>query len=395
MASTTTSHSSATHDAASSDEGSTIDSSSGYCASTGIYYSRRPPVELPSDPFLTLPTFILHRPSFDPSAIAFIDCKTGASLSYSLLRDRVYAVAESLSRGFGLSPGTVVLVLSPNSIDFGVLILAILAAGGIITTTNPLNHPSEIAKQATDSQAQLIAAVPSLLHKLISLPTHNLPLILLRETPITHPSSSSSSSAPEMSFARTISFSDLILTRRDHTSTRSHFSFHRGRQDDTAALLYSSGTTGTSKGVILTHRNFIAQINLLLREQPAEGSLPWNCRTYMCLIPMFHVYGMAFFGCGLMARGATTVLQKKFDFLETLEAIQKYKVTHLPVVPPVLIGMAKLPVVKKFDLSSLVEVGSGAAPLSKEVIQAFHGRFQNVRIAQVIIIRKDHPNLSL
>ena len=197
-----------------------------------------------------------------------------------------------------------------------------------------------------------------------------------------------------MSFARTISFADLILTRRDHISNRSRFSFHRGRQDDTAALLYSSGTTGTSKGVILTHRNFIARISLLFSDQTPEGSLPWNRRTYMCLIPMFHVYGMAFFGCGLMARGATTILQQKFDFVETLEAIQKYKVTHLPVVPPVLIGMAKHPIVKKFDFSSLVEVGSGAAPLSKEAIQAFHGRFQNVSITQVII-RKDHLNLSL
>lgn len=358
-----------------------IDPKSGFCSATGTYTSKREPAHLPSDPFLTLPSLLLHRHTFNPSAIAFIDSSTGASLSYGDLKRQVFCLAAGLT-SFGVQPGDVVLILSPNSMSFGVTLLAIMACGAIVTTTNPLNTSSEIATQASDSKAKFVASLPSLLPKL-----PKLPLILLKDfgksdlvslpldgkQNLELDSSTITLAITRLGFPRVTTFSELLLSKPQTAS------LYRGRQDDVAALLYSSGTTGASKGVILTHRNFIAQIFILMQ---VEDGLPWTERVYLCLIPMFHVYGMAFFGCGLLAKGSTVVLQQKFDFVETLQAIEKFRVTHMPVVPPILIALAKSPAVQKFNLSSLRNVGSGAGPLSKEVLDAFIARFPDVVIPQ-------------
>ncbi|KAH7297657.1 hypothetical protein KP509_25G005600 [Ceratopteris richardii] len=363
-----------------------IDQRSGFCEATGIYYSKREHVKLPADPSLTLPNFIFHHHSVDPTATAYIDAATGASLSYGQLKTQVFSFAAGLS-SFGVQPGDVVLILSPNSIVFGVSLLAIMACGAIATTTNPLNTPLEIAKQASDSQAKFIVSLPSLIPKLPKL----LPLILLKDfdkNDLEHLGIANASLErnseldrhtlasflAKRGFPRFAIFSELLQSERSSVS-----SDHYGRQDDTAALLYSSGTTGTSKGVILTHGNFIAQVRILTR---VEEIIPWALRVYMCIIPMFHVYGMAFFAFALLAKGSTVVLQQKFDLVETLRAIEKYRITHAPVVPPVLVALAKSPMVQKFDLSSLVSVGSGAAPLSKEVMDAFTKRFPHVYVSQ-------------
>ncbi|MCO5573088.1 hypothetical protein L7F22_026853 [Adiantum nelumboides] len=328
-----------------------VDPGSGFCSSSGVYYSKREPVNLPSDPALTLPRFIFQRPDFDSSAIAYIDAETGQSISYGELRKQVQDVSAGLFK-FGVKSGDVVLILCPNCIAFGIVLLAVMSIGAIVTTTNPLNNPIEISKQAADSQAGFVASLPSLLDKVVGL---KLPLILMQDVDANHLKILTGQ-------FRCIFLSELLASNKEIATP------HVGRQDDTAALLYSSGTTGVSKAVIITHRNFIAQV-FLLHFSP-EG-LPWSARIYLCLIPMFHVYGMAYFATGLLVKGSTVVLQQKFDFVKTLEAIQKYQVTHMPAVPPVIIALAKLSIVDKFDLSSLAAIGSGAAPLSREVINSF------------------------
>lgn len=148
-------------------------------------------------------------------------------------------------------------------------------------------------------------------------------------------------------------------------------------QTDTAALLYSSGTTGLSKGVILSHRNFIAasmQINFDA-DLHNETDL-----TFLCIIPMFHVYGLSVIVFGQLLRGNTLVTMPKFDFVQMLHAIQTYRITNLPIVPPIMIALAKQDVVKKFDLSSVIEVVSGAAPVGKDTLEEV---YQRVRVPDV------------
>uniref|UniRef100_A0A7N2MDL3 Uncharacterized protein n=1 Tax=Quercus lobata TaxID=97700 RepID=A0A7N2MDL3_QUELO len=155
----------------------------------------------------------------------------------------------------------------------------------------------------------------------------------------------------------------------------------RSLASDTAAILYSSGTTGTSKGVILTHANFIAVMTLLRWSVDVTSA---QNDVFLCFIPTFPIYGLAFFALGLFCSGTTTVLMQKFEFQAMLHAIKAHKVSNIPAVPPVILGLVKYTSKAGFksELSSLRRVGSGAAPLSKELGDGFRERFPWVEIRQ-------------
>jgi acyl-CoA synthetase (AMP-forming)/AMP-acid ligase II len=150
--------------------------------------------------------------------------------------------------------------------------------------------------------------------------------------------------------------------------------------DDTALLMFSSGTAGLSKCVALSHRNLIAHA-IFFRSR--ETGIPWSARVYMCILPMFHVYGLCTFCSAILATGCPTVILPKFEMQEMLSAIEKYKVTHLPLVPPVMRALARSSLVNMYDLSSLHHVSVGAAPVSKELITEFRLRFPNVHVMPV------------
>lgn len=152
-------------------------------------------------------------------------------------------------------------------------------------------------------------------------------------------------------------------------------------QSDTAAILYSSGTTGRVKGVELTHRNLITVIANLYhnkRESPDEEELSVALFT----LPLFHVFGFFMLIRGF-ALGESLVLMERFDFVKMLEAVEKYKVTYMPVSPPIVVALAKSDLVAKYDLSSLKLLGSGGAALGKETSERFMARFPTVEISQV------------
>ena len=152
------------------------------------------------------------------------------------------------------------------------------------------------------------------------------------------------------------------------------------KQSDTAALLYSSGTTGVSKGVILTHKNFIAAALMINMDDDLAGELN---NVFICVLPMFHVFGLAVITYAQLRRGSTVVSMRRFELEGFLKVIEKYRVTNLWVVPPMILALAKQSVVVKYDVSSLKSIGSGAAPLGKELMEECARRLPHVIIYQV------------
>ncbi|XP_022137309.1 4-coumarate--CoA ligase-like 9 [Momordica charantia] len=153
-------------------------------------------------------------------------------------------------------------------------------------------------------------------------------------------------------------------------------------QSDSATILYSSGTTGRVKGVILTHRNLIV-VNSAprgLHPMVDQGEMEPHPAS-LCLLPLFHVYGFVML-IRAIARGETLVLMHRFHFEEMLRAVEKYKVMYIPVSPPLVVALAKSELAAKYDLSSLQILGCGGAPLAKEIIDKFHEKFPNVEIVQ-------------
>jgi acyl-CoA synthetase (AMP-forming)/AMP-acid ligase II len=133
-------------------------------------------------------------------------------------------------------------------------------------------------------------------------------------------------------------------------------------REDLVALPYSSGTTGICKGVMLTHSNLVANL-----AQLKGGGHDWNEDTLVCVLPLFHIYGLvAVMSHGLWC-GSTVVTLPRFDFEQVLRTIQEHKVTVAHVVPPIALALVKSPAVAAYDLSSLRMIFSGAAPLGAEL----------------------------
>jgi acyl-CoA synthetase (AMP-forming)/AMP-acid ligase II len=135
--------------------------------------------------------------------------------------------------------------------------------------------------------------------------------------------------------------------------------------EDLAVLPYSSGTTGLPKGVMLTHRNLVANI---LQTQAAVKLD--DDEVVIAVLPFFHIYGMQVLMNGVLQNGATLVTMPRFDLEQFLSLVQEHRVTRAYIVPPIVLALAKHPMVDDYDLSSLKEVVSGAAPLGAELAQA-------------------------
>jgi 4-coumarate--CoA ligase len=134
-------------------------------------------------------------------------------------------------------------------------------------------------------------------------------------------------------------------------------------------MSYSSGTTGLPKGVLLSHRNLVAnvlQTEATLRLGPGDVTLAF--------LPYFHVYGMTVLMNLYLAMGGLQVTLPRFEMEAALRLIQEHRVRQLYVAPPVVLGLAKHPLVDEFDLSSLEFVNSGAAPLGAELAEACAAR---------------------
>jgi len=302
-----------------------IDPKSGFCSSNSIFYSKRKPLPLPPNHSLDATTFISSRAHH--GHIAFIDASTGHQFTYQQLWRAVGSVTSSLSN-MGIRKGDVILLLSPNSIYFPVVCLSVMSLGAIITTTNPLNTSREIAKQISDSKPVLAFTTPQLLSK-ITQASPSLPIILMDDN--------NSSTLDEM-----------MNKEPDELSRVTE----RINQDDTATLLYSSGTTGPSKGVVSSHKNLIAMVQVVMARFGKEQE---TRETFICTVPMFHIYGLAVFAMGLLAMGSTIVVLSKFEMHDMLSSIQKFRATFLPLVPPILVAMLNNAdaIQRKYDLSSL------------------------------------------
>ncbi|KAL0357792.1 UNVERIFIED_CONTAM: 4-coumarate--CoA ligase-like 9 [Sesamum calycinum] len=148
-------------------------------------------------------------------------------------------------------------------------------------------------------------------------------------------------------------------------------------QNDTAAILYSSGTTGRVKGVELTHRNFVAAIAGVHAVREARPSPA----VTLCVVPFFHVYGFVL--CiREVALGGSLVVAAGKSLDSILGAVEESKVTHLAVAPPSVVGMVKSAAAEKYDLRSLEAVLCGGAPVANSVIERFKQRFPNISLLQ-------------
>ncbi|CAN7034926.1 unnamed protein product [Brassica rapa subsp. trilocularis] len=342
-----------------------IDRKSGFCESNSIFYSKRDPMVLPPpNQHLDVTTFISSQPHRGKTA--FVDAVTGRRLSFSELWLGVKRVAACLY-SLGVCKGDVVIILSPNSILYPVVSLAMMSLGAVITTANPISTSGEIGNQLHDSLPVLAFTTCQLVSKLAvasaAASASKLPVVLMDEN-----------NGVEAHEGVKIVGSLETMMESEQSESRAK---QRVNQDDTAALLYSSGTTGKSKGVMITHRNLIALVQTYRLRFGLEQ------RT-VCTIPMCHVFSFGGFATSLIALGWTTMVLPKFEMSKLLSAVETHRPTHLTLVPPMVVAMVNgaKEINSKYDVSSLHTVVAGGAPLSREVIEKFVKSYPNVKVLQ-------------
>uniref|UniRef100_I1P7N6 4-coumarate--CoA ligase n=1 Tax=Oryza glaberrima TaxID=4538 RepID=I1P7N6_ORYGL len=332
----------------------------------GVYRSLRPPAPVASDPGLSLTDLLLRRADACPSALALADAAAGGrALTFAELRSAVLSTAVALSSRAGVRPGDAVLLLAPNCVLYPVCFFAVTALGARLHHRQPGLHPAGDRQAGLRTRAaKLVITISALVPKIAGL---RLPVILLDDDA----NAAAASLPPD---ATVTLYTNLVAGVKEADYRRPPI-----KQSDTAALLYSSGTTGDSKGVILTHRNFIAAARMVTSDQDERREGP---NVFLCFLPMFHIFGLSVITYAQLHRGNAIIAMSRFDINSLVEAVQRHRVTHLFCVPPVIIALAKHGKAGKYDLSSLKFIGSGAAPLGKDVMEVVAKKFPDSEIVQ-------------
>ncbi|MCL4295206.1 MAG: AMP-binding protein [Anaerolineae bacterium] len=308
-----------------------------------IFKSIYPGVIIPE---VSLPEFVLHRAQELGDKPALIDGPSGRTLTYGQLAGAVSKAAAGLAaRGF--KKGEVFAIYSPNLPEYAVAFLAVAALGGINTTINPLYTAGELANQLNDCQAKFLLTIPPFMDKALEA-------------------------------AKEANIQEIFVFGEAEGATPFAALLQSGGQTpqveidprrDLIVLPYSSGTTGLPKGVMLTHYNLVANI-CQFKDIETYG----EADTLIGVLPFFHIYGMTVIMGAALHKGATVVTIPRFDLEQFLQIMQNYNVTWAYLVPPIVLALAKHPLVDKYDLSRLKSILSGAAPLGKDVTQACAAR---------------------
>ncbi|KAF2306715.1 hypothetical protein GH714_020775 [Hevea brasiliensis] len=341
---------------------------------THIFRSKLP--DIPISSLLSLHAYCFENLFSFADRPCLISGSTGKIYSFA----ETHLIAQKTAAGLsnlGIKKGDVIMILLQNCPEFVFSFMGASMLGAVTTTANPFYTPNEIFKQFTSSRAKLIITQSQYVDK-------------LRDSHENHPK---------------LGQDFTVITIDDPPENCLHFSVLSSASeseipdvtihpDDPVALPFSSGTTGLPKGVVLTHKSLITSVaqqvdgenpNLYLKEED----------VVLCVLPLFHIYSLnSVLLCSLRA-GAAVLLMQKFEIGALLELIQRHKVSVAAVVPPLVLALAKNPMVAGFDLSSIRVVLSGAAPLGKDLEDALRSRVPQAILGQGYGMTEAGPVLSM
>lgn len=327
--------------------------------------SKYPQVPIPAT---DLWNFLFERKDkpYPDDKVIYFDPYTKRSYTYAQVKNTAIEFGKGLKALWDWQKGDVLALYTPNCIDTPAVTWGVHWAGGILSPANPAYTVDELAFQLKDSGAKAVVT--------------QLPYIkAAREA-------AQKVGIPE---DRVI----LIGDQRDASFNAKHFTSIRNTsgsaryrrtkidpENDLAFLVYSSGTTGHPKGVMLTHKNIVANTMMIKAGEAGrlsyQGGPTGEGDKLLAFLPFFHIYGLTCLIHQSLYSGLQLVVMPKFDLEDFCKFIQEFKITFAYVVPPVVLLLSKHPVVSKYDLSTIRMMNSGAAPLTKELVEAVHNRLK-------------------
>ena len=302
-------------------------------------------------PDIAIPDLSLFDMVFDGAearghAPAMADGLTGRIITYAELLDQIRRAAAGLAAR-GIGKGDIVSFWAPNLPEWPVAFFAAIRVGATVHTSNPVSTPEEVAYQLSDAGSRVLITVNALSEKAreaIAECGRTIDIVTLDDSPFP-------------TLASLMIDAPLPVVDINPAS-------------DVAALPYSSGTTGLLKGVMLTHRNIVAQLAQLNAAETVH--MP----AILGVLPFFHIYGMVVIMMLGLMRGATIVTLQKFEFEPFLRVLQDWPITMAHIVPPMAVALAKHPLVDRYRFPRLQWLFSGAAPLGPELTSAVEARLK-------------------
>lgn len=396
-----------------------------------VFSSPLPPLPPPPLTPASLPATVLSPGPHDTPATAdtpaLIDASTGRTLTYAALRGRVAAAAAAATAELGLAKGDVVLLMGPNDVDWVVAAHAVVAAGGVVSPAGARGTVGEVERQLSAGGAVAVLVGVDCLPVVRA-------VVAQRAAQRRQEAGGDGHAAAAAVVAPRVGGGALVVVVLDGNegdgawrATPGHEGFHSfsdlvdagtaavaagaaggsavgapadalspvpiDAAADVAALPFSSGTTGMSKGVVLTHANLIANVRQLDAhaqaaaaaatdgedgdrdgDGAATAAAPSPRDTVLAVLPLSHIYGFSLFCCHCLHVRSTVVLLRAFALPDFLSAIATYQVSLVYVVPPLVAALAAHPLVASFNLSSLRRMVCGAAPLPDPIARAATAR---------------------
>lgn len=310
----------------------------------------------------------------DNSIVIYRAVDSSRHYTFKAVKDNATAFGEGLCNLWDWQRGDVLNIYAPNDVDIGPVVFGALFAGGIVSPANPAYSPDELAFQLSNAGAKAIVTTKAFLPNAVK--------------------AAAKSGVPE---DRII----LLGSERDDGHRFKHWSnirktsgalrYRRRKANpdkDLAFLVYSSGTTGLPKGVMLSHRNIIADLCLI--KGSVGGYYASQSDKILGVLPFFHIYGLTGLVNQPLHRGIELVVMPAFDLKTFLQTIQEHKITFIYVAPPVIVRLSRDKMVDQYDLSSVKMITSGAAPLTRELVDSVHKRL-NLKVNQAYGLSETSP----
>jgi len=322
---------------------------------------------------ICLPAILERTANQFPDNMALIF--QGYKITFRQLNEMVNRFATCL-HDLGIKKGDSVAILLPNVIPCVVAYYAISKIGGIIVMNNPLYSDRELKHQFNDSESKILVTIDLLGNRMIDLrPETSIKQIIY------------TSIGDYLPFPKNLLFPLVAKKKNLAADVKSAEDVYKWKDmlaksspnppdvtlsfDDVAMYQYTGGTTGVSKGVMLTHGNLSKQV------QQAEAWFPkFNKGEEIMLgaLPFFHVFGLSVAMNFAIYMGWGNILIPKPQPDSLLESISKFKPTFAPLVPTMYIGMLNHPNINRIDMTSIKGCFSGSAPLPLEVIRDFESK---------------------
>ena len=330
-------------------------------------------------PRCSLPTYLFgpssesSKPVRNPDKLCFAEAPRPDThrLTRNEFKQWCQRFALGLQKSGLFQKGDRVLLFSANDMFVPIVFMGVLCAGGIFTGANPTFTSRELAHQLRDSGASILLCADSSTETGVQAAKEaglDQSRVFVFNGQIYEGKGSSSNGCRY--------WGDLLAPQSEAKSFQWDDLTNSGEENTTLALNYSSGTTGVPKGVEITHLNYISntvQVAHIYKQHPDYEAR--NQRSnWLCFLPLYHAYGQTYYVAGAFNREIPVYVMAKFDFLEVLKYVQQFKITDFTLVPPIAVALAKHPDVSKYDLSSVFNIGSGAAPLGRDVAQQVERR---------------------